>query len=417
MKFTLHVSASFKFQTYRYKHDDSPSPPTLHTPLTPLHQLSLNPSILFLTFSSYMGKKTKTTTSPPSPSSPAHSTASSSSSSDFEFVVSISPRKSASSTTSTLCPADDLFYKGLLLPLHLSPRISMVRSLLLSNTNNSSASSSTSNSARDSTDSSASNSSDDPYSNHNHHHHNNNNNHSHSLSRSDESSSSARPSSVTEEYHNSNRNDCEMTASLLQIGGGQRRSRFSLSRFSNVFKKRDPDPVGPAPASNTSSVKRAKDAIRRCVNKVRPLYEKLSHKHQPSPPEKDSRRCSVPSRSSAVSFCVKPGRRSDGEIRVAGGCSFSGNLGGPMTTTAANGSRRSSGWSCPSSTRSSPGHSGILSRTGFGGRTGPGDVSTMEELQSAIQGAIAHCKNSLMQNGTISVKPVVSQGEAAAGGG
>lgn len=55
--------------------------------------------------------------------------------------------------------------------------------------------------------------------------------------------------------------------------------------------------------------------------------------------------------------------------------------------------------------RSSPSHSGILSRNGhmgmgFGGVEGKScsDASSMDELQSAIQGAIAHCKNSMGQN-------------------
>lgn len=61
--------------------------------------------------------------------------------------------------------------------------------------------------------------------------------------------------------------------------------------------------------------------------------------------------------------------------------------------------------------RSSPSHSGILSRTTTAGYTPPpimmtgssggsnrngGNTSTMEELQNAIQGAIAHCKNSML---------------------
>jgi hypothetical protein len=67
---------------------------------------------------------TKSQTLPPSPS---HSF-SSSSSSDFEFTIFVSPRKSST----TLCPADELFYKGQLLPLHLSPCLSMVRTPLAS---------------------------------------------------------------------------------------------------------------------------------------------------------------------------------------------------------------------------------------------------------------------------------------------
>nr|KYP67356.1 hypothetical protein KK1_013684 [Cajanus cajan] len=68
--------------------------------------------------------------------------------------------------------------------------------------------------------------------------------------------------------------------------------------------------------------------------------------------------------------------------------SFSGNLRYPR--------RRSCVSSCPSSMRSSPNHSGVLSQKVY-----CGDTSSMEELQSAIQGAIAHCKNSLIQNKTM----------------
>lgn len=88
---------------------------------------------------------------------------------------------------------------------------------------------------------------------------------------------------------------------------------------------------------------------------------------------------------------------------VTGGVSysFSGNLKYPMK-------RRSCVSSCPSSMRSSPSHSGILSRNG--GVLAPvrcGEViatsssSSMDELQSAIQGAIAHCKNSMSKSSEI----------------
>ncbi|KAF2284161.1 hypothetical protein GH714_019659 [Hevea brasiliensis] len=72
------------------------------------------------------------------PSSPSHSF-SSSSSSEFEFTISLSPRKSSTA----ICPADELFYKGQLLPLHLSPRISMVRTILLASSSTSSSSDTT----------------------------------------------------------------------------------------------------------------------------------------------------------------------------------------------------------------------------------------------------------------------------------
>lgn len=63
--------------------------------------------------------------------------------------------------------------------------------------------------------------------------------------------------------------------------------------------------------------------------------------------------------------------------------SFSGNLRYPRM--------RSCVVSCPSSMRSSPTHSGVLR----GGRGVYGSSSSMEELQSAIEGAITHCKRSM----------------------
>ncbi|XP_008795518.2 probable membrane-associated kinase regulator 4 [Phoenix dactylifera] len=56
-------------------------------------------------------------------SSPPHSK-------EFEFQMSANPRDRESTTF----PADELFYKGKLLPLHLPPRLQMVRKLLQSST-------------------------------------------------------------------------------------------------------------------------------------------------------------------------------------------------------------------------------------------------------------------------------------------
>jgi hypothetical protein len=81
------------------------------------------------------------------------------SSSEFEFTVQLSPA-SKQRSAAQLCPTDELFYKGQLLPLQLSPHISMVRTLLLSSASTSSASAfdstSTSNSSRDSNDNTSS---------------------------------------------------------------------------------------------------------------------------------------------------------------------------------------------------------------------------------------------------------------------
>uniref|UniRef100_B9HJV5 Uncharacterized protein n=1 Tax=Populus trichocarpa TaxID=3694 RepID=B9HJV5_POPTR len=40
-------------------------------------------------------------------------------------------------------------------------------------------------------------------------------------------------------------------------------------------------------------------------------------------------------------------------------------------------------------------------RIAAGGGMYYGDTLSMEELQSAVQGAVAHCKNSMMQNKTV----------------
>ncbi|XP_057771755.1 probable membrane-associated kinase regulator 1 [Salvia miltiorrhiza] len=250
------------------------------------------------------------------PSSPTSS--SSSSSSDFEFTISLSPHKSSR-------PADELFYKGQILPLHLSPRLSMVQSLLFSP----SSSSSSATASRDSTASSD------------------------LLLDSD----SSRPSSAAD--------DDLIKRPPADLLSRKPSKYFSLAKFS----------------SKAAAVKRAsstaRGVLRKYFNKVKPLYEKLSHKQQqqqqtmpppPSPPLPPP-----PPRSSEISQ------------------SFSGNLRYPR--------RRSSISSCPSSMTSSPrrGESGSgLGRGGSGSYNVGG--SSMAELQSAIQGAIAHCKNSMMKS-------------------
>ncbi|XP_054807061.1 probable membrane-associated kinase regulator 1 [Prosopis cineraria] len=325
-----------------------------------------------------MGRRTgKDSKSYTLPSSPSHSF-SSSSSSDFEFSISISPRKSSAA----LCPADELFYKGQLLPLHLSPRISMVRTLLLSSSSTSSSSTdttATNGGARDSTGSSAD---------------------SQSSFISDlaifPDCDSSRPSSVTEDdefkrLHNP-------SSSVNQQSHVKRSKYFSLSRFSSVFRKdsgksRDPDSVSGSSVKRMSAT--AREVIRKYLKKVKPLYEKLSQKQQ----QQQQR--------TALSSVLAKTERSEKETEVGGKTggvgvlahSFSGNLRYPRRKRCVS--------SCPSSMRSSPSHSGVLSRSGWpgsgagraaggGGAMYCGDASSMEELQNAIQGAIAHCKNSLI---------------------
>lgn len=360
-----------------------------------------------------MGKrseKVSTRSSQTLPPSPSHSF-SSSSSSDFEFTISLSPRKSST----TLCPADELFYKGQLLPLHLSPRISMVRTLLLASSSTSSSSDTTTTASRDSTGSS---------------------NESTSSFTSDMvlvgDCDSSRPSSVTEDdefrrlnnNHPHFQNDVHLSSQINKKGSNK---YFSLSRFSSVFKKENKSRENENVPG--SSVKRisvtAKEVIRKYFKKVKPLYEKLSQKQQQ---KMGGHVHSTLPTSTAINTTVtlstklersmkdiddvisgKDARKESTATTGVFSHSFSGNLRYPR--------RRGCVSSCPSSMRSSPSHSGVLCKNGFmgGSAAGPtsriaasagggmcyGDASSMEELQSAIQGAIAHCKNSMMQNKTM----------------
>ncbi|XP_058778508.1 probable membrane-associated kinase regulator 1 [Vicia villosa] len=329
--------------------------------------------------------RTKESKSHTLPSSPSHSF-SSSSSSDFEFTISISPRKSSNN----LCPADELFYKGQLLPLHLSPRISMVRTLLLSSSSTSSATSS-STAPRDSTGSTNSNDSTSSFIS--------------DLALFPDSCDSSRPSSVTEDdelkrLHHINNNNNRSSSQLKKPN-----KYFSLSRFSSVFRRetvvktreRVTVTETETAASNiinnsNSSVKRmsvtAKEVIRKYFKKVKPLYEKLSQKQQPTE-ELTTTTTNTNTALTVMSLLTKT-ERSEKDMKKDNvsmlSHSFSGNLRYPR--------KRNFVSSCPSSMRSSPSHSGVLSSKGVVLR----DSSSMEELQSAIQGAITHCKNSLITN-------------------
>ncbi|URE35082.1 membrane-associated kinase regulator [Musa troglodytarum] len=327
---------------------------------------------------------------------------SSSSSSDFEFTVSLSP--SSKRSCSQLCPADELFYKGQLLPLHLSPRISMVRTLILASASASSSSTDTT-TTTESRDSNGSSSSS-------------------AFSVADlilPECDSSRPSSVTEE-------DARRISPAKRPGGSKYLSSLA-TRFSSVFlhrgsKKLDPSadpsisipappPPPPTKRANSSSSLSAKEVIKKCVKKVKPIYEKLSslqqrhnQQQQPPPPPQHHQR------KKTFSFSIKKERMlaSSGKKNVlvddrnnargkgiGHSCSqsFSGNLLGHPT--------RKKQWaaSCPSSMRSSPSHSGLLYMSGGGFPEPPPalslSASSMEELQSAIQGAIAHCKSSMIQ--------------------
>lgn len=361
--------------------------------------------------------------------SPASSSASSS---EFEFTVTQSPG-SKQRSAAQLCPADDLFYKGQLLPLHLSPRISMVRTLLLASASTSSASASdstsTSNSSRDSNGSTSSSFSTDCA----------------ALLLPDSAPSSSRPSSAADDDRHLNL--LRGTASYAGLPPAKRTGKQYLSsfatRFSSVFLHR-----GGAPAAKKPSNKSlAKEVIKKYAKKVKPLYEKLSqipknqnNQPQPQPPAQQQQQCfkkpfsfSIRKKrgdedNAAASAAAAEAEASTG--KYAHSNSFSGNLRFPRQKRCAA--------SCPSSMRSSPNHSGMLSFGGAGGVGFP-DVpaaaaaamtssigmrpvslsaassSSMEELQSAIEGAIAHCKNTM--GGVVSLCPRKVPAAAAAAAG
>lgn len=355
--------------------------------------------------------------------SPASSSASSS---EFEFTVTQSPG-SKQRSAAQLCPADDLFYKGQLLPLHLSPRISMVRTLLLASASTSSASASdstsTSNSSsRDSNGSTSSSFSTDCA----------------ALLLPDSAPSSSRPSSATDDDRHLNL--LRGTASYAGLPPAKRTGKQYLSsfatRFSSVFLHR-----GGAPAAKKPSNKSlAKEVIKKYAKKVKPLYEKLSQipknqsngSKQPPPQTPAQQQQQQQGFKKPFSFSIRKKRGEEDQAaasaavaatEVSAGMyahsnSFSGNLRFPRQKRCAA--------SCPSSMRSSPNHSGMLSFGGAGGvgfpdvpaaaaaamagSIGIGPVSlsaasssSMEELQSAIEGAIAHCKNTM--GGVVSLCP------------
>ncbi|CAI9778903.1 unnamed protein product [Fraxinus pennsylvanica] len=317
------------------------------------------------------------------PSSPTHSF--SSSSSDFEFTISLSPRKSSAA----LCPADELFYKGQILPLHLSPRLSMVRTLLLASS--SSSSDTTTTASRDSTGSS---------------------NDSHSSFSSEFSQlhpESSRPSSVTEDALEDLNFKCiNNNVSSLDKNPIKKPSKFSLSKLSSVFRKEPKNISSSSTSSQKGTSKSAKEVISKYLKKVKPLYEKISQKQQVKVPSSSLSSTAATRMASSTNptLCMKKDgstkerdpisahqNKSKDDHNATISNSFSGNTRHTR--------RRSCISSCPSSIRSSPNHSGILRRntpTSATTTSTYANNSSMVELQSAIQGAIAHCKNSMLQN-------------------
>lgn len=226
-----------------------------------------------------------------SPSSPS---ASSSSSSEFEFTVSLSP---TTKKPSHLCPADELFYKGQLLPLQLSPRLDMVRTLLASSSSSSSSDSNTSrNSNGSSNDFSSVNDCD-----------------------------SSRPSSAME--------DDELKKQPMRPHHHHKKSKyFSLSLFSSVFNRKEKVGNVPTPALPPTGKKigaSAKEVIKKYVNivkKVKPLYDRLAPRNQMH----GTGNLPAPKSKSSAILKQKPVEESfhggEGQGRLSYQSSFSGNL-------------------------------------------------------------------------------------------
>ncbi|KAF5195274.1 membrane-associated kinase regulator [Thalictrum thalictroides] len=193
---------------------------------------------------------------------------------------------------------------------------------------------------------------------------------------------SARPSSVIEEEDGFKRVQIKKSSKY-----------FSLSRFSSVFRKEGKNREQEKVLKKGNSTK---EVIRKYLKKVKPLYDKFSSQKQKTEmglKMKSMKDKEIPFSLFSVSSTTT--KTNNGVFSN----SFSGNLKYPR--------RRRCVSSCPSSMRSSPSHShSILPRSSLvtaksiGSATKSSDFSSMEELQSAIQGAIAHCKNSMIQDTT-----------------
>lgn len=191
---------------------------------------------------------------------------SSSSSSDFEFTVSISPRKSSI----TLCPADELFCNGHLLPLH-SRRNSLVPTLLSSSSTSSSADSAATTASRDSTGSSSTDS-----------------------SRSSSQNDPTRPTSDAAADLNTR----------IRHRHDKKCKQFSFSRFSSVFRK-EPKTInnvnthgGDAKPPRVKGIgSTAKQVIKKYFRKVQLKIGSKSCHSPPTPPlaAKSAKGCSLTS--------------------------------------------------------------------------------------------------------------------------
>ncbi|XP_057819242.1 probable membrane-associated kinase regulator 1 [Cryptomeria japonica] len=369
---------------------------------------------------------------------------------EFEFRISVSRTQGVISPVD-LCPADDLFYKGQLLPLHLPPRLQMVQNLdssansgsccannecegenlhLLAASSTSSGLDCRSNEGKGESSNLASvtgtNSRLDCISNETKRDSDESVNSqsfwskdssgsSDSTSSRDSSGSSHDSSECTSALTNSEekihlpswiKSAAKMKVPLL----GQRRSKNRMdektqqSDDSSVSTERllPPTSILSRDSSTSNRFQRntfhsfqysdegekqgnsrgPKDVFHRYLKLIKPLYEKISNKYDQVNLLGQFRMDECGNASSAVENTTQRRKKRPGRSSISScNASFNGNL---------RTGRHSGVGSCPSSMRSSPNHSGVL--TGL--YTNATSDSTMEELQSAIQGAIAHCKQS-----------------------
>lgn len=216
-----------------------------------------------------------------SPLSPKNSF-SSSSSSDFEFTISISPRKSSIA----LCPADELFCNGHLLPLH-SRRNSLVPTLLPSSSTSSSADSAATTASRDSTGSSSTDS-----------------------SRSSSQNDPTRPTSDATDLNTGIRHRHDKKC-----------KQFSFSRFSSVFRKEPKSVNNVSTGGSDSKPPRVKGIGSTAKQVIKKYFRKVQLKI-------GSKSCHSPATPPLPPESTKNSSLTSGTVEESGrfSLSFSGNL-------------------------------------------------------------------------------------------
>ncbi|XP_031474828.1 probable membrane-associated kinase regulator 1 [Nymphaea colorata] len=331
------------------------------------------------------------------------SSASSSTSQDFEFTVSLSPV--VKKTSPSLCPADDLFFKGQLLPLHLPPRLHAIQTLITPSNAAAppppSPPTTKTTTTRSFSRSSGSNFPIPPPP---------------ALTHSAAVESSGWSSEATSS-RDSNSSSCDSSrrpssATTDDDDPSHPTTHKKFRHFARFPHKKQPPlppisapplPLPPPPAAaaqqkpqpkaTLSSIfitkskkmsKSAKQVFQKYLNKMKPLYDKISHHRIEDRFVKGRDSCS-----SGISYHSVGSHSFHGHTH-----SFSGNL--RSSKRKGRGGGHAYAGSCPSSMRSSPSHSGVLSYGEFSSYSM--DSSSMQELHSAIQGAIAHCKSSVGAN-------------------